>query len=785
MQRVVSDHPPDGPAADSALRLPVDAGDDAIHKALVELDPDRRLGSADNPIFLTAWLPSSGSNGASFLGLSPASQRWLAGLAGNDFATARRAELAAAFAAVEPSAELPDSPIKQVVSFVKLLTSSQACSDGVMLGRQPLWCGPDGGSGLACSHDPSTGQPGVTGSYLAGGSGAQLLAARGVDLADLIDTQPWGSQLREALRTAEAVFDWPATVEFVIERGRLRVIRETRAPLHGTARLHAVATRYEDGRLTPAQAVSLVRQEDIEQARSAPAASHGLPVAARGIGVSPGIATGIVVFSAAAAVAAKANGERPVLVLTESRPEDLPGLLSATAVVTERGGQTAHAAVVARGLGLPAVAALVDAVLDSGPDGGLRSDEACLRTTQGAALRAGDAVTVDGYAGVIHRGGLGGAQQAERRPAVRLPDWLDHALSDLPGLSVRVNADTGEDAATGRALGAAGVGLCRLEHMFLGERHQVLQRVLMSRPGPDMAEDLSAVRAFLRAEITDVLTAMDGLPVTIRLLDPPRHEFLPDLTELALTSAATSAPSDKDRLDIARRLYEHNPMLGVRGVRTGVLLPLLTATQIRALVEATLALRRAGRDPRPELLVPMVSTPTELDFIRDAVSDVCTQLGTSQAEVGIPLGAMIETPRAALLARSIARRVDFLSLGTNDLTALVWGLSRDDAERHLLPAYQDIGLLAESPFARLDIEGVGALARQVACEARTVCPDIRLGVCGEQAADAAAVRFFAEAGFDYVSCAAPRIPLARLAAAAAQAAMTQGAAPAPVTGEER
>ncbi|MET9352673.1 putative PEP-binding protein [Streptomyces sp. NPDC006617] len=337
----------------------------------------------------------------------------------------------------------------------------------------------------------------------------------------------------------------------------------------------------------------------------------------------------------------------------------------------------------------------------------------------------------------------------------------------MPSLAVRVNADTGADAAAGRALGASGVGLCRLEHMFLGAHHQVLQRVLTARPGPDLTEDLATVHAFLRAEITEILVAMDGLPVTVRLLDPPRHEFLPDLTEAALTAAATGAPADRDRLDLTRRLHEHNPMLGVRGVRTGILLPALMAVQIKALAEATQALRRSGHDPRPELLVPMVSTPRELDFVRGVLDDVCARLGTTPAGTGISLGAMIETPRAALLARSLARRSDFLSLGTNDLTALVWGLSRDDAERHMLPAYQDLGLLDTSPFARLDVEAVGLLARRVADDARAVRPGITLGVCGEQAADESAVRFFAEAGYDHVSCAPPRIPLARLAAARA------------------
>ncbi|MFE9765018.1 putative PEP-binding protein [Streptomyces sp. NPDC005808] len=759
------DRLPVGFPADSVLWLPVDAADDTIREAIVALDPDRRLGSAKRPVFLTAWLPCLKGSCLSFLGLSPAGHQWLAGLAGDAFAAARRAELTSALAAADPGAALPDDPIEQVTVLVRTLARAETGPAQFGLGRQPLWCGPDGGSGLACSCDPSTGRPGLTGSFLAGGSGAQLLTAGGADLAELIDTQPWGPQVREAVHAAEAELDWPARVEFLVEEGRPHIVTSTRASLRGAALLHAVATRYEHGRLTPAQAVSLVEPLDVEQARSGAAQSLDLPVAARGLGVSPGIASGAVVFSATDAVAAQANGGQPVLVLIESRPEDLPGLLAAAAIVTERGGQTSHAAVVARGLGLPAVAALVDGVLDA--------DAKVLRTAHGDTVHAGDLVTVDGHTGVIHLGGRTGPTTG-RQAAVELPGWLDDALSGLPGIAVRVNADTGADAAAGRALGADGVGLCRLEHMFLGERHQILQRILMARPGPDMTEDLHTVHGLLRAGMTDVLAAMDGRPVTIRLLDPPRHEFLPDLTELSLTTAATGAPADRDRLDITRRLHEHNPMLGVRGVRMGVLLPALTAVQIRALVEATLALRRAGRDPRPELLVPMVSAPAELDFVRGMLDDVCAHLGTSRAQAGISLGAMIETPRAALLAGSIARRADSLSLGTNDLTALVWGLSRDDAEQHLLPAYQDLGLLAESPFARLDVEAVGTLARQVAAEARAVRPDITLGVCGEQAADAAAVRFFAEAGFDHVSCAPPRIPLARLAAA--RAAVAPGAA---------
>jgi pyruvate,orthophosphate dikinase len=545
-------------------------------------------------------------------------------------------------------------------------------------------------------------------------------------------------------------FAMPASIAQVMEAGE---------DLAGSpASVSAIAARHMRGELTSAEAVAAVDPTELERALTLTADLSGLDVVVRGLGVSPGVAGGVLVFDAEAAVAARADGREPVLLLSESRPEDLPGLLASTAVITERGGQTTHAAVVARALGRPAVAGLVDGVL-IGDGGGNR-----LRCARGDVLVAGDAVTVDGSTGTVYRG----------RPVEPLPTgyentpilrWLDTALADLPGLAVQVNADSAEAAARGRALGATGVGLCRIEHMFLGERRTLLERVLVARPGPELTEGLAEIHAVLRSEFTGLLHAMDGLEVAVRLLDPPRHEFLPD----------PATATDDGARQMLHRLREHNPMLGVRGVRLGILVPALTVAQIQALVDATVMLRRSGGDPRPQLLVPMVSTPAEVDLVRELLDDVCDRDRVAAGELPITVGAMVETPRAALLAGRLAERVDAISLGTNDLTALLWGLSRDDADRQLVPAYRDLGVLAHSPFERLDVDGVGQMIRQVVRDARAVRPDIRIGVCGEQAAEPDAVRFLTAAGVDHISCAAPRIPLVRLAAARQQLPNLNGA----------
>jgi pyruvate, orthophosphate dikinase len=466
------------------------------------------------------------------------------------------------------------------------------------------------------------------------------------------------------------------------------------------------------------------------------------------------------VFAAEDALRLSASGGRPVLILEESRPEDLSGLLASVAVVTRGGGWTSHAAVVARGLGIPAVTALTDASVDIG--GRL------LRSGAQAVLAEGDLLTVDGTAGVLYLGAVAAGPEPESADELRgwLLSVLDASTGKSTRLAVRANVDSAADAYRAKQWGASGVGLCRIEHMFLGPRKTLLARVLTARPGPELTEGLSTLRAILVAELRDLLFAMDGLPVTIRLIDLPRHEFLPDLAELS-ASAALDPEQYGDALQLASQLDKHDPMLGVRGVRLALLMPALAVAQMESLVIAVQGLRTAGRRPQPELLVPMVSTPAEVTAVRDLLAGVCTRFGTSPEELGLRLGAMVETPRAALTGDELAKVTDFLSLGTNDLTSLTWGLSRDDAERQVLPLYRELGLVRDSPFRKLDLEGVGTLIRRVVADARAVNPVLRIGVCGEQATGVQAMEFFKEIGADYVSCSAARLVSARFAAATA------------------
>ncbi|HEX5543617.1 MAG TPA: putative PEP-binding protein [Micromonospora sp.] len=620
----------------------------------------------------------------------------------------------------------------------------------------------DSGSGLAYSCDPTTGQPGLSGRFEFGVTGAQLLLHGGQDLAAVAAGQPWGTELSTAAEAAEREAGQPVRIEFTIREHRLEIVAVSVAPLHGATLLTRVARLVADGTISDRDALDLVDAEDLARALAPAGQVTNLPVLCRGQGVAPGVADGVAVFSADAAVAARENGARPVLILQVTMPQDLPGLLAAAAVVTEQGGSTSHAAVVTRGLGRICVTALRDARIDP--------EVPCLRPSDGEPVRPGDWVTVDGTAGAVHRGGLEAVETTRTgvdgtvAPAVRR---ILAAADRYAGLAVRVNADSPADAETGRASNATGIGLCRIEHMLLGERQSLLASVLTGAASAAASEALDRLRDILRADFVAMLRAMDGLPVTIRLLDPPRHEFLPDLTRLEVAAAVARAGGGAEpspvTLAAARRLHETNPMLGVRGIRLGVLDPRLLEIQLSALVEATALVRRDGGDPHPELLVPMVTVPAELDLVRDRLAEAYEQHGLTGAEP-MPVGAMIETPRAALVAGDLARAADFLSIGSNDLTALAWGLSRDDAERELIPRYRDLGLVADSPAASWDDHGVGGLVRHAVTAARRVRPNIGVGICGEHALDPAAVRLLVGLGADYLSCSPARLPVARLIA---------------------
>ncbi|CAL9649479.1 pyruvate, phosphate dikinase [Streptomyces sp. enrichment culture] len=646
--------------------------------------------------------------------------------------------------------------------------------------------GADSGSGVAFTRDPATGRTGLYGDYLPDAQGEDVVAGirDTVPLAELERLDPRSyRQLREHMRTLERHYRDLCDIEFTIERGTLWMLQTRVGKRTAEAAFTIAAELAGEGLITPAEALARVGGEQLARlmfprfdtsATGAPLA-HGLPA-------SPGAAVGAAVFDSTTAVRRAAAGERVVLVRPETTPDDLPGMVAAQAVLTSRGGKTSHAAVVARGMGKVCVC---------GADGlTVEPERRRFTTRDGTVVEEGTVISVDGSTGAVYAGAASLTDSAvmryletgEQGPGV--VDAVDAALRRADGmrrLEVRANADTPEDAARARRFGARGIGLCRTEHMFLGERRKLVEQMILA--GTDVERDraLAALLPLQRQDFVGILAAMDGLPVTIRLLDPPLHEFLPDRTDLAVRIAAAEArgerqdPRERDLLAAVNRMHEENPMLGLRGVRLGLVVPGLVAMQVRAVAEAVVERTRAGGTPRAEIMVPLVGAVEELRIERAEVERVLAEVS---AETGIrvtcPVGTMIELPRAALTAGRIAEEADFFSFGTNDLTQTTWGFSRDDVEAAFFSAYLDKGVFATSPFETLDREGVGRLVRTAVTEGRATRPDLKAGVCGEHGGDPDSIHFFHEAGLDYVSCSPFRVPVARLEAGRAALEGTEG-----------
>ncbi len=474
-----------------------------------------------------------------------------------------------------------------------------------------------------------------------------------------------------------------------------------------------------------------------------------------GLPASPGAASGRIVTSAEAAVEAADLGHDVILVRTETTPDDVLGMQSARGILTARGGLVSHAAVVARGWGIPAVVGAAEVVVC---EGGVR--------IAGDFHPDGSEISIDGRSGDV----MAGAVVASTRPAPpeleTLLRWADLIRAGRVG--VRANADTADDASHARHLGAEGIGLCRTEHMFLAEqRLRLVRRLILSDDPTHEREVLHELDVVQQADFASILAAMDGLPITVRLLDPPLHEFLPDYERLVVAEA-TGTLDDDTRAELAavRRLREANPMIGTRGVRLGVVKPGVYQMQVRALARAVGEALAAGNDPKVEIMIPLVMGAEELAMARQWVLDALDEAGVTDFDA-VSIGAMVETPRAALVAAELSAHADFFSFGTNDLTQLTFAFSRDDVEVRLLPAYLEAGVLPFNPFDQLDREGVGRLIEMTCRDARAVKPDIKIGICGEQAGDPGSVRFLVDAGVDYVSCSPYRVPIARLAVAQA------------------
>lgn len=446
-------------------------------------------------------------------------------------------------------------------------------------------------------------------------------------------------------------------------------------------------------------------------------------------------------------------------------------MIAAQAVLTSRGGKTSHAAVVARGMGKVCVCGAEELGVDTG---------ARRFSADGTTVEEGTVISVDGSEGAVYLGAAPLVDSSVMRyfetgeHSAGLVEAVSRAMNRADGvrrLGVRANADTPEDAARARRFGAEGIGLCRTEHMFLGERRQLVEAMILARTDAERERALDGLLPLQREDFVGILEAMDGLPVTIRLLDPPLHEFLPDRTELAVRLAAAEAhgnpPSahDSELLDAVNRMHEENPMLGLRGVRLGLVAPGLVAMQVRAIAEAVVERKRAGGDPRAEIMVPLIDTVEELRLVREEVEQVLAEVSNaSGVPVQCPVGTMIELPRAALTAGAIAKEAEFFSFGTNDLTQTTWGFSRDDVEAAFFSAYLDKGIFKVSPFETIDRAGVGRLVEIAIAEGRAAHPGLKVGVCGEHGGDPESVHFFHTVGLDYVSCSPFRVPVARLEA---------------------
>ena len=647
--------------------------------------------------------------------------------------------------------------------------------------------GENSGTGVCFTRDPSSGHSGVYGDYLENAQGEDVVAGirNTLALSDLERiNKPVYDELRAIMRKLETHYRDMCDIEFTVERGKLWML-QTRVGKRTAAAAFRIATQLLGEKLiTRDEALGRVTGDQLTQLMFPQFdAKAEKELIARGMAASPGAAVGKIAFNNAQAIEAAEKGVKTVLVRRETNPDDLPGMVAAEGVLTARGGKTSHAAVVARGMGKTCVCGAESLVID----------EAAGTVTIGdLVLTADDTIAIDGQTGEIFRGevpvtdspvttylaegleaGLAAAGEDEgTRELVEAVDKLLSHADKVRRLRVRANADTPLDSKRAIEFGAEGIGLCRTEHMFLGERRPLVERAILSAPESDERQAaFDELEKLQKQDFLEMLEVMDGKSMTVRLIDPPLHEFMPALIELETKVAVGKAtgtldPADEAMLVEVRRMHEQNPMLGLRGVRLGIYLPGLFALQMRALCEAAAELVGRGLDPRPEIMVPLVGSVRELQLVREEAEGIIASVAASRGVdlSGVSIGAMIELPRAAMTAEDLAEEADFFSFGTNDLTQTVWGFSRDDVEGVFFPQYIEAGIFGVSPFESIDVHGVGTLVSEGVRRARSTKPNIKLGVCGEHGGDPQSIHFFHNVGLDYVSCSPFRVPVARLEA---------------------
>jgi pyruvate,orthophosphate dikinase len=635
--------------------------------------------------------------------------------------------------------------------------------------------GDDSGTGVAFTRDPASGAQGVYGDYLQNAQGEDVVAGirNTVPLADLekLDKRSY-DELLSIMETLENHYRDLCDIEFTIEHGKLWMLQTRVGKRTAEAAFRIACQLVDQGLIDLDEAVQRVTGAQLAQLmfpRFDPDADRHL--IAQGMNASPGAAVGKVVFDSHTAVEWAGRGEDVILVRRETNPDDLKGMVAARGILTSRGGKTSHAAVVARGMGRTCVCGADSLDVDVA--------SARMRCSDGSVVSEGDVVSIDGTTGEVFAGEVpvrdsfvvryfeGDETAAGDELVAAVARIMEHADATRR-LRVRANADTPEDVARARRFGAEGVGLCRTEHMFLGERRELVEHLIIADSPEEQEEALSALLPLQRDDFVGILEAMDGLPVTIRLIDPPLHEFLPDLTELSVAVAIEDDHGKRDTkhhklLDAVKRLHEQNPMLGLRGVRLGIVIPGLFRMQARAILEAAALRKQAGGDPHPEIMVPLVATVQELELVKADIVSVAAQV---EDETGVKLafrvGTMIELPRAVMAAGEIAEAAEFFSFGTNDLTQMTWGFSRDDVEASFFSTYLEKGIFGVSPFESLDVDGVGQLVAKAVHDGRSTRQDLHLGVCGEHGGDPDSIHFFDGVGLDYVSCSPFRVPVARL-----------------------
>ena len=653
----------------------------------------------------------------------------------------------------------------------------------------------DSGTGVAFTRDPASGSKGVYGDYLQNAQGEDVVAGirNTLSLAQLegIDKKSY-DELMSIMAQLEEHYRDLCDIEFTIERGKLWMLQTRVGKRTAAAAFRIACQLVDEGLIDDHEALRRVTGAQLAQLMFPHFADKSsFTKIAKGMNASPGAAVGKVVFDSYTAVKWSRSGENVILVRRETNPDDLDGMIAAQGILTSRGGKTSHAAVVARGMGKTCVCGAEELDVDT--------KARQFRTPDGTVYEEGAVISIDGTTGEVFAGEVpvvaspvvryfegeldpeavaagadaaaaGDDAAANTDDLVRAVHRIMRVADGCRRLAVRANADTDADSARARRFGAQGVGLCRTEHMFLGERRALVEALILADTEEERERQLAELLPLQREDFRAIFKEMDGLPVTIRLLDPPLHEFLPDITELSVRVAVAEARGESHEGDLrmlqaVHRLHEQNPMLGLRGVRLGLVIPGLFEMQSRAILEAAAERIADGGVPRVEIMVPLVGAVQEFESVKDDIIQVARDVRSETGQhLEFLVGTMIELPRAALTAGQIAESAEFFSFGTNDLTQTTWGFSRDDVEAAFFSHYLEKGIFGVSPFESLDREGVGQLVRIAAESGRAARPGLKLGVCGEHGGDPDSVHFFDSVGLDYVSCSPFRVPVARLEA---------------------